>query len=179
MRGKYEKQEKKKTWLIIALIICIVICLGVTIWALFFRQIGPTLTPDYAPQQLEQNAKPIEDDDDTKLDAPEGGGSVSLSYATTITIDLSEEKAFLMFANPGKSTQDMVVQVVVQDTVLVQSGRLAPGNEVKTLDLLDDAVKMLSHGGYDGKFVILFYDTQSGEKAIVNTEIPISITVVE
>ena len=76
MSGKYETQEKKKTWLILLLIICIVICIGVTIWALFFRQSDEALIPDYAPQETEQNARPIEGDDDTKLDAPEGGSAI-------------------------------------------------------------------------------------------------------
>lgn len=65
MSGKYETQEKKKTRLIILLIIGIVICIGVTIWALFFRQSDEALIPDYAPQETEQNARPIEGDDDT------------------------------------------------------------------------------------------------------------------
>ena len=43
MSGKYENQEKNKTRLILMLITGIVICLGVTIWALFFRQSGEVL----------------------------------------------------------------------------------------------------------------------------------------
>ena len=84
-----------------------------------------------------------------------------------------------MFANPGKSLQDMVVQIVIDETVIVQSGTLKPGNQVTTLNLLDGAEKQLQPGGYDGKFVVFYYDPDSGEKAVVNTEIPITITVQE
>ena len=63
-----------------------------------------------------------------------------------------------MFANPGKSVQDMVVQIVIDETVIVQSGTLKPGNQVTTLNLLDGAEKQLQPGGYDGKFVVFYYD---------------------
>lgn len=53
MSGNYERKEKKKTWLIPMLIIGIVICIGMTIWALFFRQSDEALIPDYAPRETE------------------------------------------------------------------------------------------------------------------------------
>jgi hypothetical protein len=36
---------------------------------------------------------------------------------------------------------------------------------------------MLSPGGYKGSFSVFYYDPSSGEKAMVNTEIPILVTV--
>ena len=47
------------------------------------------------------------------------------------------------------------------------------------LNLLDGAEKKLAAGGYDGKIVVLYYDRTSGEKAMVNTEIPVTVTVTE
>ncbi len=176
MNNQTEKKNNTK-WLILLLLLITAIAIGVTVWALFFRSSGPTLTPDYAPVETEANAESIPDDSGDKMDSPQGGGSVSISYSTNVTIDLSEKTASLYFANPGKSNQDMVVQVVIQDTILVQSGTLSPGNQVTTLNLLDGAEKQLSPGGYDGKLVILFYDETTGEKAVVNTEIPVTITV--
>ena len=101
MSGNYERKEKKKTWLIPMLIIGIVICIGMTIWALFFRQSDEALIPDYAPRETEQNARPIEGDDGAKLDAPEGGGAISIEYESQLTVDLSEGKAYLSYSNPG------------------------------------------------------------------------------
>ena len=71
----------------------------------------------------------------------------------------------------------MVLQLVIDDVVVLQSGRLEPGNKVSTLNLLDGAEKRLTAGGYDGKFVVLYYDRTSREKAMINTEIPITVTV--
>lgn len=175
--GRYENKKSKPNLLIPILLIITVIAICVTVWALFFRDSGPTLAPDYAPQEEEQNAETIPNDTGEKMENPEGGGSVSLTYSREVSIDLSDETAALLFANPGKSNQDMVLQIVIQDTVIVQSGTLKPGNQVTSLDLLDGAAKKLSAGTYEGNFNVLYYNPETGEKAIVNTEIPVTITV--
>ena len=175
--GRYENKKSKPNLLIPILLIITVIAICVTVWALFFRDSGPALAPDYAPQEEEQNAETIPNDTGEKMENPEGGGSVSLTYSREVSIDLSDETATLLFANPGKSNQDMVLQIVIQDTVIVQSGTLKPGNQVTALDLLDGAAKKLSAGTYEGNFNVLYYNPENGEKAIVNTEIPITITV--
>lgn len=170
-------KQNKKNILIIALIIGIVICIGVTVWALFFRQADDPIIPDYAPEVLEPNATPIEGDDDTKLDAPEGGGAISIEYENQVTIDLSDGKAYLSYSNPGKSTQNIVLCVEIQDTVIVRSGTIQPGNQVSELELLDGAAERLQEGSYDAVFRILSYDPVTGEKAMVDTLAEITVTV--
>ena len=174
-----EKSLLERKFLIPVLLAITAVAVCVTVWALFFRDKGPVLTPDYAPKEEEQYAESIPDDSAEKMDLPQGGGSVSLTYAREVTIDLTDRMASLYFANPGKSNQDIVLQVVVQDTVIVQSGTLKPGNQVSMLELLEGAEKLLSAGGYDGKFVVHYYHPETAEKAVLNTEIPITITVNE
>lgn len=172
---------EKKTKSLILILLCItLVAVGVTVWALFFRDGGgqQVLTPDYAPQNKEENAETIPDDTGDKMENPEGGGAVSLTYSNEVTIDLSDKAAAIYFANPGKSNQDMVIQIAIQDTIILQSGTLSPGNQVKILNLLEGAEDMLQPGGYEGKFIVLYYDLTSGEKSMVNTEIPITINVV-
>ena len=178
-------QNKKlnKTTIIIAILAVITVAaLCVTMWALFLREPDDNnkviLNPDYAPQNKEENAETIPDDTGDKMENPEGGGAVSLTYSNEVTIDISDKAAALYFANPGKSNQDMVIQIVIQDTVILQSGKLSPGNQVKILNLLEGAEDMLQPGGYEGKFIVLYYDLTSGEKSMVNTEIPVTINVV-
>lgn len=153
---------------------------GVTIWAVFLREDSNTvLTPDYAPVETEPHAETIPGDTGEKMESDKGGGSVSLSYSDKITIDLSDGQATLMFANPGKSNQDMVLQIVIQDTVIIQSGTLSPGHRVTALDLLNGAEKRLVPGGYEGKILVFYYSEETGEKAMVKTEIPVSIIIQE
>ena len=175
----------KKTTIIIAILALITVAaIGVTMWALFFREPSADddnkviLTPDYAPQKQEQNAETIPGDTGEKMENPQGGGAVSLTYSNDVKIDISDKAAAVYFANPGKSNQDIVLQVIIQDTVILQSGTLKPGHQVKLLNLLEGAEKMLQPGGYEGKFIVLYYDQTSGEKSMVNTEIPITINVV-
>ncbi|MBQ8566696.1 MAG: hypothetical protein IJ445_03830 [Clostridia bacterium] len=173
-----------KTTIIIAILALITVAaLSVTIWAVFFREEGDggdvVLAPDYAPQNKEENAEPIPDDTGDKMENPQGGGAVSLTYLNEVTIDISDKAAALYFANPGKSNQDILIQIAIRDTVILQSGTLSPGNQVKLLNLLEGAENKLQPGGYNGKFIVLYYDPISGEKSMVNTEIPITITVVK
>lgn len=174
-----KKENKKKYLLILLLLLITVTAVAVSVWAIWFRDSTPVLAPDYAPRQIEENAEPIGDDGDEKLSQPEGGGAVGLTYAKEVTISLSDKNAALMFANPTKSNQDMVLQLAIDDVVVLQSGRLEPGNRVSSLGLLDGAEKRLAAGGYNGKFVVLYYDRTSGEKAMLNTEIPVTVTVTE
>lgn len=173
-----EKSERRSRWVIVLLLLLLLIAIGVTLWALFFRD-NTTLTPDYAPRKEEKHAQVLDEPQEDKLAQSEGGGAVSLTYTTFVTIDLGEQQANLYFANPGKSNQDIVLQLVVQDVILAQSGRLSPGKLVETLDLLEDAAARLQPGGYQGKLVVLFYQPDTHEKTILNTEIPVEITVVE
>ena len=175
--------SKRTTTIIIAILALITVAaLCVTMWALFLREPDDNnkviLNPDYAPQNKEENAETIPDDTGDKMENPEGGGAVSLTYSNEVTIDISDKAAALYFANPGKSNQDMVIQIAIQDTIILQSGTLSPGNQVKLLNLLEGAEDMLQPGGYEGKFIVLYYDQTSGEKSMVNTEIPITINVV-
>ncbi|MFI3141171.1 MAG: hypothetical protein R3Y27_02555 [Clostridia bacterium] len=170
---KKDEQSKKKLVIIILLIITL-LAASVTTWAVFFRA-DVEISPDYAPVELEPNAEILEDSGEDKLESPDGGGAVSISYSLDVSIDLSTDEVSLFFQNPSESNQDIVLQIVIQDVVVAQSGRLEAGYGVTTLDLLDSAV--LSAGIYDGDIVALYYDTETGEKAMVNTEIPVEIVV--
>lgn len=171
----------KRTGLLIAILSAVTaVAVCITIWAVFLREKdnGTILAPDYVPTE-DQNAETIPGDSGEKMEQPEDGGSISLSYAKEVTVDLSEGTADLYFANPGKSNLDMVLQIVIQDTVIAQSGALKPGNQVTLLELPENMAKKLSAGVYEGLFNVLLYHPETGEKAIVNTEIPITITVNE
>ena len=177
--GKYSRKAGVDyTKLIIAALLAITMAaVSVTVWALFFRTPEETLVPDYAPKATEAYAQVIPNDTAEKKSSEPGGGSVSLTYSNQVSIDMGKETAALLFANPGKSNQNMVLQIVIQNQVIVQSGKILPGHQVKKLDLLEDAASKLSPGGYEGKFVVLYYHPETEEKAIVSTEIPIQIEV--
>jgi hypothetical protein len=174
--GNRSKDRNTKLLILLFLFITAV-AIAVAVWALFFRAPQTPLVPDYAPQETEAHMETIPGDTGSSQQPDSSGGSVSLTYTRDVTVDLSDKQAMLLFANPGKSNQDMVIQIIIQDVVICQSGTLTPGHQVKMLDLLKGTEKLLSAGVYEGKFNILYYHPESGEKAIVNTEIPVTITV--
>jgi hypothetical protein len=117
----------------------------------------------------------VSGDDTDKMSSPQGGGAVSLTYSNTVTLSLSSKEADLVFQNPTKSNQDMVLELLIDGKVIAKSGRLPAGYGLKKLTGVD--TEMLKEGTYNGKFTVLYYNTQSGEKAMVNTDIPVTITV--
>ena len=169
--------RNRQSILILFLLVISIAASCVSVWALFFRETKPSFAPDYEIPEKEEHAESIPNDSDEKLDAPQGGGAVSLTYANQVGIDLSTGEISLLFANPGKSNQDVVLQIVIQDQIIAQSGTISPGYRLTNLELLEGMADMLSPGGYNGKFVVLYYDQETGEKSIVNTEIPIQISV--
>ena len=184
-----DKQAKPKTKdrtkiILVLLVLITIIALGVTVWALFFRETAPTLAPDYAPQEAEEYAEPVEGDSEEKMEASQGGGAVSMIYQKQVQISLSDNTASLMFQNPSKSVNDIVLQIVVvgedgTETVIAQSGTLSPGYEVEKLELIKGAAK-LSAGEYTGKYNVLYYDPETAEKSVLNGSIEgVEITVNE
>jgi len=113
------KLPKLNSIMMVILSITTIVAVTVSIWALFFRQPDDILPPDYAPIEIDPNQKPIAGDKGDKMEVEEGGGAVSLAYSNEVSINLSDRKAVLHFGNPGKSTQDMVVQIVIRDQVVV------------------------------------------------------------
>lgn len=176
-----ERKSKKSLIVILFLLLLIVALAAVCVWAIFFR--GPSdsdiLPPDYAPMDTDSNATDIEGDTTDKLDAPEGGGAVGLTYSDTVTVDLSDKTVTLMFQNPGRSLNNMVLQIVVQDTLLAQSDLLVPGKQILKMPLKEEAASKLKAGGYNGKFVVSIYNPETGEKNMIDAEVEITVNVTE
>ena len=169
----------KNKWLVPVLCIGIVLCMGVTMWALFFRDGGQPISPDYPPQGTEANQKPLEGDESEKMESPQGGGSINVTYNVNATVDLSEKTVSLLYANPQASNQDVAILIMIDELVVAKSDLISPGNGVDTLILDEYAAGKLSVGGYDAELVIRAYDPESGEKAMVDTKGQLSLTVVE
>lgn len=172
--------KKQLTIIASVLALVLILAIGVTIWALFFRDSGtPPITPDYPPQGTEQNQKPLEGDEGEKIDSPEGGGAINVTYRTNVTVDLSDNKVTLLYANPKTSNQNVAILIMIDDLVVAKSDQITPGHGVDTLSLEEYAKERLTVGGYDGELVIRAYDPETGEKAMVDTKGEITITVVE
>ncbi len=166
--------NKKTKRLILLLLLIALFAIVLAIWALFFRDNVEVIVPDRVPS-IEDNAEKIPGDDSQKSDTPADGGSVSPTFKNEVIVDLKNNIADLYFANPNKSTHDTVLQIVVGDTVIAQSGAIVSGNQISELSLADNANKMLVKGEYNGKFVLHFYDKTTG---IIDTTANLEIEVI-
>lgn len=176
-----ESKRKMPLILLIALLItATVVSATVMVVVLSRDKTAKVIAPDYAVPEAEKNASEIENADaEDKMPVSEGGGAVSLTYSDQMTLSLSEKKITLLFANPLKSVNDVLLQITVKDNLIAQSGMIKPGFEVNELSTEKGAENMLTTGIYEGIMTAFFYDPESGEKAMVNTSIPVKITVTD
>ena len=175
------KNTKRNLIIIISiLLILLLFTICIMMWAVFFRGIGiKPIPPDYPPQGTEENQKPIEGDNSDKIESPEGGGAINVTYRTNVKVDLSENKVTLLYANPNASNQNVAILIMIGDLVVAKSDQITPGHGVDTLSLDRYAKERLMVGRYDGELVIRAYDPETGEKAMVDTKGAINVTVVE
>ena len=169
-------EDKNRKILIVLLVALLVLLIAgiVIVCVMLNRGSEPAETdkivPDYPPQATDPNQAPMENDPGGTLETEDGGAGVNLTYSATATIDLSEGLVTLYYANPSKSTQDMVATLVLEngDVVVCRSQRITPGNQVRELPLEESVRELLEVGaGYNAKFVVGCYDPNTNEKAIV------------
>ena len=105
--GKKKSSGKRQKNKICIIVLLIILLLGIGI--LVFLCVKGHKSDDFAPK-LDSTAEQMEDTGE-KMDAPEGGGAVSLTYSTAVTISMKDRTAQILFENPSKSTKDTVLQL--------------------------------------------------------------------
>ena len=170
--------------LIVVLIVLIIVIILLLLQSCQQKDDGNgKLEPDYPAMSVDSKAEPIESEPSEEApDVPQGGGSVTISFKDQVTYSLSSGNISMFYQNPRASTHNVVLQLILvqggEEYLLSQSGILKAGYQVTEMTA-DKNAPQLSQGGYNGKIRILFYDPQTGERAIVDTDIPCTITVKE
>ncbi len=141
-----------------------------------FGDEGQILPPDYPPMETDPNQEKI--DGDETVPPSQSGGSITISYTPTVTVDLSDKTISFSYANT-QSNQNVVLRLSVADTLLGESATINPGNKLTTMTLNDDAAAKLQVGGYDGVFVVGFYNVDTNEKSMVDTRLEVTVNVQE
>jgi hypothetical protein len=172
---------KGKIFAIISGVACTLIaafCVGVFI-VRFTQEPAEPIPPDYVAQETEKGQKPLEGDTSEHEADLSGGGTINITYGFDITVSLADEKVYLLYANPGVSNHNVSLLVMIEDLVIAKSELILPGYGVDVLDLDAYAKERLLVGGYDGVLVVRAYHPETGEKAMVDAEGAILVTVVE
>lgn len=164
--------RRSKIYLILATLVALAaVC--VAVWALWFRAPTSPEEQDISPV-ADEHLTPTDDGDDEKMPQAEGGGAVNITYSNQVTISLADAVANVQITNPTRSNQSMLIQLVIQDVTVGQSGTIPPGNQLTVIPL-NETVK-LEPGNYDGMFHLLFFDTETNQQASLETNIPVKIT---
>ena len=165
--------DRRSKFLITCSIVLALLAICVALWALFSgTQAKP---PAGCPPSCGGGCPAHRRDDGEKLPQAQGGGAVNITYTNQVSVSLTEGRASLYFVNPCPPNQSMVLQVLIQDVVVAQSGALPPGSQLNSLPITEEV--SLAPGSYTGQFLVSFYDTEDNSRAQLSTEIPVEITV--
>lgn len=213
---KNRNTKNKEVLIFIILLLCLITFASVTVTVvLLINNAKPADNQNvYPPVSKDPGAVPIDEGSASQrpLSNPEGGGAVSLTYSKQATAPKGDGIASILFQNPAKSNQSIVIQLQITDKVLIEklgktgrtaadkaknedakgydseksrmiiaeSGLLAPGYKLSELQLkaLPDGT-VLPKGSYNAVYYILAYDRDTNERAVVNMQIPITLTIAD
>lgn len=165
--------RRSKTYLLLATVVAL-LAICVAVWALFFRAPETPADPEISPV-ADEHLTPTDDGDDEKMPQAEGGGAVNITYSNEVTISLADATAAVQITNPTRSNQSMLIQLVIQDVTVGQSGTIPPGNQLAMIPLNENIT--IEPGSYDGKFQLLFFDVKTNQQANLTTSIPVTIRI--
>lgn len=180
MENNKKQDEKKRHALIALLALITVVSVCTAIWAIFYRDRNystqSSTDSEFEPVQVDSNVIEIGGDEE-KLSQPEGGGAVNITFSDAVNITLSNKEMQLMVQNPNKSNQNMTAAILIDGKVIAQSGLIKPGFMLEKLENAD--TEKLSAGTYGGIMAINFYDPETNEKSVMESEFDVMITVTE
>lgn len=166
---------KKLAVPVLSVITIISVCIAV--YFAFFYENKAVVAPDFMPVEQDEKVEKIVGEADTsKMEKEEGGGAVTVICKDEAVLSLSTGKIEMYYQNPSRSNSAVVVQLLIGETVVAQSGSIYPGYELCEMEFMDNIE--LSVGGYKGSLKIFYYDEQTNEKAIVESVVGADIFVV-
>ncbi len=168
-------ERKNNNIIVIFLIVIIIVCSVVLVYLITSND---TISPDYASGSIDTNAIK-EDKAPEKKEYKSGGGSVNLKFSDVVEIDSKTKVAKLYFKNPGTSTEEIVLKLIIRkddkEIVLGTSETIPAGYAIYKMNL--DNIDMLTQGGYDGVLKTIYYNEKTKAKEMIDSEIKVKIEV--
>lgn len=159
---------------VILVMLCVTSC---SFFEFLFGDDDPEiLPPDYPPMETDPNQEKVEGDE--TVPPSQSGGSITISYTPTVVVDLSDKLITFSYSNT-QSNQNVVLRLSIGDTLLGESAVINPGNKIETMALNEEAAQKLQLGGYNGVFVVGFYNVETNEKSMVDTRLEVTVNVQE
>ncbi len=174
------KQSKNKLLKIILLLLIAILAVLLLYRCVNKNKETTVLEPDYNKVEEDINATTIPNEEPVETPSvSEGGGSMNLVFSDQVTVDSNTGVVTLHYENPSDSTHSIVVQIIIDrgesQYLVAESGAIHPGYMLEELQMED--YLQLSNGVYEGYLKLYFFDNATGERATVDTKIPVEITV--
>lgn len=153
------------------------ICSFLLAWGLIFGCIGIYLilhqpVTDYPQLEFDLNAERIEVDEDMTV----SDGEVMIVAGQSATVYVNSSTADIYYVNPVSNQSNTQVALRVGDKIVAESGLLEPGYGLT--ELTDVHTDGLEYGQTDGCLIIYTYDRETGQRNIIDNEIPLTVTVI-
>lgn len=150
-----------------------IICTALILWNIMTTPAN-VIKPYNPLPEPDSNAEGLGDGTDDSSNDNTDGGTVSMIYSLDVKLDLSTKQAEIYFQNPSASNHAVVLQLYIisedKETMIAESGLIKAGNGLYQLSMIDGSA-VLSEGLYKGKYKVIFYNPNTGEKALVESDI--------
>lgn len=145
-----------------------------------------TIVPDFPLPETDPNIEEVDSDVKTTPNAnidkkDDISGSAGLVYTLFADATLSTKSVAMMIENPATSNQALTIELLIlsngEEYSIAKSGLVTAGTRLKTMEMNLQNLS-LSEGIYTGLYRISFYNSTSGEKALIQSELTdVKITV--
>ncbi len=174
------KQTKNKILKIILLLLIAILVVLLLYRCVNKNEETTVLEPDYNKVEEDKNVTTIPNEEPVETpDVSEGGGSMNLVFSDQVTVDSDTGAVSLHYENPSDSSHSIIIQIIIErgesQYLVAESGAIHPGHMLEKLQMKEEL--QLSNGVYEGYFKLYFFDSATGERATVDTKIPVEITV--
>lgn len=154
--------------------------------------LGPaSIPPEHPMPDRDENSIPVVGDEDSgtgggRVESEVGGGFVSMIFTKEAEVDLSDAKIDMYFVNPQQSNHSVAIELYVtfmdRHWLVASSGRVDADYGIRAMTFNEKVslTPTTEQRIYKGKYVVRYYNPDSGERSVFTTEITdVIITVVE
>ena len=130
----------------------------------------------YAPIESDKRQIKVSD----AGEPPSEGNSISFEFDETLHIDPETGFCFINFTNPSNDRNKLIIRLEADNeerTLLSETGAVDPGYSLQYLVLNDAGFEQINNGLRSAYIVLTAYDSETNDKAMVDTELPVRISI--
>lgn len=128
---------------------------------------------------IDKNATPIArdyvDEQENINESEDGQSSAIVICAQNITVHTKTENIDLFYQNPHNSQSTVILELYAEDSLIASSEEIPSGYELDKMNLSCNLEA--EEGNYEGKLKTIFVDELTHEKADIDSEVDVLISI--